>query len=77
MKTVCSMFAVLLLAVVCSASSTVSLPQNGVQAQSVDGPAPVPICPPEEGWCETMPSGPKPHQAEQSAITTFHYQGNK
>jgi len=31
---------------------------DAFSATEASGPAPVPICPPEDGWCNTMP--PKP-----------------
>jgi len=32
---------------------------SNITATRVTGPAPVPLCPPEDGWCDTMP-GPRP-----------------
>jgi hypothetical protein len=47
----------------CSAMSFASAPEfmgtNDISATRASGPAPVPICPPEDGWCETLP--PKAH----------------
>ncbi len=53
------------LTLLCTAISSASGPATlgtGVSVTRVNGPAPVPLCPPEEGWCSTMPEpAPQPH----------------
>ncbi len=44
-----------------SFAATPSVSPSGTSATTVDGPAPVPICPPEEGWCDTLPI-PRPNR---------------
>ncbi len=62
MKVSRSLFSVLSISLLLSSPAFASGPavaQSGTPATMVDGPAPVPICPPEEGWCNTLPM-PRP-----------------
>ncbi len=64
MKALRSILVVLCLTLFCVAITAASNPSDrtGIQATKVNGPAPVPICPPEDGWCSTMPEpAPAPH----------------
>jgi hypothetical protein len=58
MKALRSLCVVLFLMLLCAAISTASTPastETDTQPTKVNGPMPVPICPPEDGWCSTIP----------------------
>lgn len=70
MKALRSTLVVLSSMLLCAAISAASTPasvETGISATSVNSPAPVPICPPEEGWCETLPGNPPPHVVNSPA----------